>query len=186
MQSCKTWAACVVGRLGLGPCMRILITAGPTREALDPVRYLSNRSSGRMGYALAEAAVEAVKAPDPKPAAKASAPARSGSVASDNSSERRMKALKAKLGRMMMPMASPEHLANPDAGANENNKENRPTAGATTMDVGRGGIASMISSAMRNKPAEDAAAAAAGAAKVDSKSGSRRATQTTARHRIRR
>jgi phosphopantothenoylcysteine synthetase/decarboxylase len=39
--------------------MRILITAGPTREALDPVRYLSNRSSGRMGYALAEAAVEA-------------------------------------------------------------------------------------------------------------------------------
>lgn len=39
--------------------MRILITAGPTREALDPVRYLSNRSSGRMGYALAEAAVQA-------------------------------------------------------------------------------------------------------------------------------
>ncbi|MGB3120733.1 MAG: phosphopantothenoylcysteine decarboxylase [Verrucomicrobiales bacterium] len=37
--------------------MRILITAGPTREALDPVRYLSNRSSGRMGYALADAAV---------------------------------------------------------------------------------------------------------------------------------
>ncbi len=39
--------------------MRILITAGPTREALDPVRYLTNRSSGRMGYAIAEAAVEA-------------------------------------------------------------------------------------------------------------------------------
>ncbi|MFM2168990.1 MAG: hypothetical protein RIS79_3361 [Verrucomicrobiota bacterium] len=39
--------------------MRILITAGPTREALDPVRYLTNRSSGRMGYALAEAAVGA-------------------------------------------------------------------------------------------------------------------------------
>jgi len=36
----------------------VLITAGPTREALDPVRYLSNRSSGRMGYALAAAAVE--------------------------------------------------------------------------------------------------------------------------------
>lgn len=33
-----------------------LITAGPTREPLDPVRYLSNRSSGKMGYALAEAA----------------------------------------------------------------------------------------------------------------------------------
>jgi phosphopantothenoylcysteine decarboxylase/phosphopantothenate--cysteine ligase len=34
----------------------ILITAGPTREKVDPVRYLTNRSSGRMGYALAEAA----------------------------------------------------------------------------------------------------------------------------------
>jgi phosphopantothenoylcysteine decarboxylase / phosphopantothenate---cysteine ligase len=34
----------------------ILITAGPTREEIDPVRYLTNRSSGRMGYALAEAA----------------------------------------------------------------------------------------------------------------------------------
>lgn len=36
--------------------MTILITAGPTREAIDPVRYLTNRSSGKMGYALAEAA----------------------------------------------------------------------------------------------------------------------------------
>jgi phosphopantothenoylcysteine decarboxylase / phosphopantothenate---cysteine ligase len=35
----------------------VLITAGPTREPIDPVRYLSNRSSGRMGYALAEAAL---------------------------------------------------------------------------------------------------------------------------------
>ncbi|HEX4486572.1 MAG TPA: bifunctional phosphopantothenoylcysteine decarboxylase/phosphopantothenate--cysteine ligase CoaBC [Terriglobales bacterium] len=35
----------------------ILITAGPTRERIDPVRYLTNRSSGRMGYALAEAAL---------------------------------------------------------------------------------------------------------------------------------
>jgi phosphopantothenoylcysteine decarboxylase/phosphopantothenate--cysteine ligase len=35
---------------------RILVTAGPTREPVDPVRYLSNRSSGKMGYALAEAA----------------------------------------------------------------------------------------------------------------------------------
>lgn len=34
----------------------IVVTAGPTREAIDPVRYVSNRSSGRMGYALAEAA----------------------------------------------------------------------------------------------------------------------------------
>lgn len=35
---------------------RVLVTAGPTREPLDPVRYLTNRSSGKMGYALAEAA----------------------------------------------------------------------------------------------------------------------------------
>ena len=38
--------------------MKILITAGPTREAIDPVRYLTNRSSGKMGYALAEKAAE--------------------------------------------------------------------------------------------------------------------------------
>jgi len=37
----------------------VLITAGPTREAIDPVRYLSNNSSGKMGYAIAEAAAEA-------------------------------------------------------------------------------------------------------------------------------
>jgi phosphopantothenoylcysteine decarboxylase/phosphopantothenate--cysteine ligase len=36
--------------------VKILITAGPTRESLDPVRFISNRSSGKMGYALAEAA----------------------------------------------------------------------------------------------------------------------------------
>ncbi len=36
--------------------MRVLLTAGPTREPLDPVRFLGNRSSGKMGYALAEAA----------------------------------------------------------------------------------------------------------------------------------
>lgn len=35
--------------------MRVLVTAGPTREPLDPVRFLSNRSSGRMGYAIAAA-----------------------------------------------------------------------------------------------------------------------------------
>lgn len=39
--------------------MKILITAGPTREYLDDVRYLSNASSGRMGYALAAAALTA-------------------------------------------------------------------------------------------------------------------------------
>ncbi len=38
--------------------LTVLVTAGPTREALDPVRFLSNRSSGRMGYALAQAALE--------------------------------------------------------------------------------------------------------------------------------
>lgn len=38
---------------------RIVVTAGPTREALDPVRYLSNESSGKMGFAIAEAAVRA-------------------------------------------------------------------------------------------------------------------------------
>ena len=38
--------------------VNLLITAGPTREAIDPVRYISNRSSGKMGYALAEAAIQ--------------------------------------------------------------------------------------------------------------------------------
>ena len=39
--------------------LHVLVTAGPTQEAIDPVRYLSNRSSGRMGYAIAQAAAEA-------------------------------------------------------------------------------------------------------------------------------
>ena len=39
--------------------IKVVITAGPTREAIDPVRYISNNSSGKMGYALAEAASEA-------------------------------------------------------------------------------------------------------------------------------
>lgn len=38
---------------------RVLITAGPTREAIDPVRYISNHSSGKMGFALAQAAADA-------------------------------------------------------------------------------------------------------------------------------
>lgn len=38
--------------------INILITAGPTREAIDPVRYISNRSSGKMGYAVARVAIE--------------------------------------------------------------------------------------------------------------------------------
>lgn len=36
--------------------MKILVTAGPTREPIDPVRFISNRSSGKMGYAIARAA----------------------------------------------------------------------------------------------------------------------------------
>ena len=44
---------------GLLQGRRIVITAGPTREAIDPVRYISNHSSGKQGYAIAEAAVEA-------------------------------------------------------------------------------------------------------------------------------
>ncbi len=39
--------------------MKFVVTAGPTREPIDPVRFISNRSSGKMGYAIAEAALEA-------------------------------------------------------------------------------------------------------------------------------
>jgi phosphopantothenoylcysteine decarboxylase / phosphopantothenate---cysteine ligase len=39
--------------------VKYLVTAGPTREPIDPVRYISNRSSGKMGYAIAEAALDA-------------------------------------------------------------------------------------------------------------------------------
>jgi len=39
--------------------VRVLVTAGPTRELIDPVRYLSNRSSGQMGYAIAQALLAA-------------------------------------------------------------------------------------------------------------------------------
>ena len=39
--------------------LAVLVTAGPTREAIDPVRYLSNHSSGKMGYAVAQAAADA-------------------------------------------------------------------------------------------------------------------------------
>src|SRR6202158_4497720 len=52
--------AAVMEALGASPDLSgetVLITAGPTREKIDPVRYLTNRSSGRMGYALAEAAL---------------------------------------------------------------------------------------------------------------------------------
>jgi phosphopantothenoylcysteine decarboxylase/phosphopantothenate--cysteine ligase len=52
-------AAAGLFETGLLAGKRVLITAGPTREALDPVRYISNHSSGKMGYALARAAVDA-------------------------------------------------------------------------------------------------------------------------------
>jgi len=42
---------------GLLAGKKVLITAGPTRESIDPVRYISNRSSGKMGYAMARAAI---------------------------------------------------------------------------------------------------------------------------------
>ena len=52
-------AVAAVFETGVLAGSHIMITAGPTREAIDPVRFISNRSSGRMGYALARAAVEA-------------------------------------------------------------------------------------------------------------------------------
>ena len=55
-------AAAVLGSLSasrpLAGC-KVVVTAGPTRERLDPVRYITNRSSGKMGYAVAQAAKEA-------------------------------------------------------------------------------------------------------------------------------
>ena len=50
---------CALFSSGVLQGRRIVITAGPTREPLDPVRYISNHSSGKMGYALATAAQEA-------------------------------------------------------------------------------------------------------------------------------
>lgn len=52
-------AAASLFATGLLAGKTVVITAGPTREAIDPVRYLSNHSSGKMGYALAQAAAEA-------------------------------------------------------------------------------------------------------------------------------
>jgi phosphopantothenoylcysteine decarboxylase / phosphopantothenate---cysteine ligase len=56
----ETIVAAVLQALGASQDLSgetVLLTAGPTREKIDPVRYLTNRSSGRMGYALAEAAL---------------------------------------------------------------------------------------------------------------------------------
>lgn len=52
------WVRSVAGsQRDLSGC-RVLVTAGPTREMIDPVRFISNRSTGKMGFAIAEAAVE--------------------------------------------------------------------------------------------------------------------------------
>jgi len=56
----ETIVAAVMQALGAAQDLAgetVLVTAGPTREPIDPVRYIGNRSSGRMGYALAEAAL---------------------------------------------------------------------------------------------------------------------------------
>ncbi|MCU0936880.1 MAG: bifunctional phosphopantothenoylcysteine decarboxylase/phosphopantothenate--cysteine ligase CoaBC [Gammaproteobacteria bacterium] len=57
-EAIAAWAA---GRHSPGPLagLKVLVTAGPTREPVDPVRFLSNRSSGKMGYAVAAAAAAA-------------------------------------------------------------------------------------------------------------------------------
>jgi phosphopantothenoylcysteine decarboxylase/phosphopantothenate--cysteine ligase len=47
------------GGSGVLQGLKVVVTAGPTREKIDPVRFISNRSSGKMGYAVAEAAREA-------------------------------------------------------------------------------------------------------------------------------
>lgn len=49
----------VLGRSGPMAGKRVVVTAGPTREAIDPVRFLSNRATGRQGFALAQAAIDA-------------------------------------------------------------------------------------------------------------------------------
>ena len=52
-------ARAAIGRRGPLAGKTVLVTAGGTQEAIDPVRYIGNRSSGRMGIALAEAAIDA-------------------------------------------------------------------------------------------------------------------------------
>jgi phosphopantothenoylcysteine decarboxylase/phosphopantothenate--cysteine ligase len=52
-------AVAAVFSTGILAGLRVMVTAGPTQEAIDPVRYMSNRSSGKMGYAIARAALEA-------------------------------------------------------------------------------------------------------------------------------
>src|SRR5690606_41767707 len=49
----------VRGANGVLQGLKVVVTAGPTRERIDPVRFISNRSSGKMGFAVAQAAREA-------------------------------------------------------------------------------------------------------------------------------
>jgi len=58
-ESPRETAAAVPNEPGVLQGRKVMITAGPTREAIDPVRFISNRSSGKMGYALAQAASDA-------------------------------------------------------------------------------------------------------------------------------
>ncbi len=57
LETVRTHLAVAGAKGGAG--RRVLVTAGPTREAIDPVRFITNRSSGKMGYALAAAAAAA-------------------------------------------------------------------------------------------------------------------------------
>jgi phosphopantothenoylcysteine decarboxylase / phosphopantothenate---cysteine ligase len=52
------WIFAISGRNGDWAGRKLLVSAGPTREWIDPVRFITNRSSGKMGYAIAAAAVE--------------------------------------------------------------------------------------------------------------------------------
>lgn len=52
-------ASAALFKTGLLAGKKVVITAGPTQEAIDPVRYISNHSSGKMGYAIAQAALDA-------------------------------------------------------------------------------------------------------------------------------
>ena len=73
----RSWARCAVllGRGGPLAGRRVVITAGGTQEPIDPVRYIGNRSSGQMGWALAEAALRPGRRrhADPRPGRPAAA-----------------------------------------------------------------------------------------------------------------
>jgi phosphopantothenoylcysteine decarboxylase / phosphopantothenate---cysteine ligase len=80
--------------------VRVLITAGPTREAIDPVRYLSNHSSGKMGYALAIAALEAGATVDLISGTVALSPPEDANVTWVETAQQMYDAVMATMGRM--------------------------------------------------------------------------------------